>query len=73
MDKRHLIEGCCKQDIRCQKALYDWLHPQMLGVCMRYASDRDQAQDMLQEGFIRVFRKLRHTTTKVRLKDGSER
>lgn len=58
MDKRHLIEGCCKKDIRCQKALYDWLHPQMLGVCMRYASDRDQAQDMLQEGFIRVFRKI---------------
>jgi RNA polymerase sigma factor (sigma-70 family) len=58
MDKQQLIEGCCKQDIRSQKALYDWLHPQMLGVCMRYASDRDQAQDMLQEGFIKVYNKI---------------
>jgi RNA polymerase sigma-70 factor (ECF subfamily) len=58
MDKQQLIEGCCKRDIRSQKALYDWLHPQMLGVCLRYASDRDQAQDMLQEGFIKVFNKI---------------
>ena len=58
MDKQQLIEGCCKQDFRCQKALYDWLHPQMLGVCLRYAVDRDQAQDMLQDGFIKVFRKI---------------
>lgn len=58
MDKQQLIEGCCKQNLRCQKALYDLLHPQMLGVCLRYAIDRDQAQDMLQEGFIKVFKKI---------------
>lgn len=58
MDNQQLIIGCCNQDLRCQKALYDWLHPQMLGICLRYASDRDQAQDILQEGFIKVFKKI---------------
>lgn len=56
MNEQQLIKGCCENDIRCQKALYDKLHPKMLGICMRYAENRDEAQDMLQEGFIKVFK-----------------
>ena len=58
MCPNQLIAGCKKRDERSQKALYDLLHPQMLGVCLRYARDREEAQDILQEGFIRVFQKI---------------
>ncbi len=58
MDIEQLISGCREQDLRSQKALYDLLHPQMFGVCLRYARDRDQAQDLLQEGFVKVFQKI---------------
>ncbi|MEZ4721726.1 MAG: sigma-70 family RNA polymerase sigma factor [Flavobacteriales bacterium] len=58
MDESRLIAGCRRNDLRCQKELYDLMHPKMLGVCMRYAADRDQAQELLQEGFIKVFRKI---------------
>lgn len=58
MDERQLIKGCLNKELRSQKALYDAMHPKMLGVCMRYARDRDEAQDMLQEGFIKVFQNI---------------
>src|SRR6201996_4542689 len=47
--------GCLKNDRKQQEALYRALAPKMLAVCMRYASDKDEAQDILQEGFIKMF------------------
>lgn len=41
-----------------QAALYERFAPRMYGVCLRYTSDPDEAQDILQEGFIKVFRHL---------------
>lgn len=41
-----------------QKILYERFAPKMLGVCLRYARDKEEAEDMLQEGFIKVFFKL---------------
>lgn len=38
---------------------YKQLSPKMYGICLRFASDRDDANDILQEGFIRVFRHLK--------------
>ena len=51
----HIIEGCRRHDRRAQRALYEAFAPMAMGVCMRYASDRDAAQDLLQDGFVRVF------------------
>src|ERR1700749_3010987 len=47
--------GCLKNNRKQQEALYRALAPKMLAVCMRYAHDKDEAQDILQEGFIKMF------------------
>ncbi|WP_448699157.1 RNA polymerase sigma factor [Mucilaginibacter sp. AW1-3] len=47
--------GCLKNDRKQQELLYRTLAPKMLAVCMRYAKDKDEAQDILQEGFIKMF------------------
>ncbi len=47
--------GCLKNDRKQQELLYKTLAPKMLAVCMRYATDKDEAQDILQEGFIKMF------------------
>lgn len=44
------------QDRKTQKAFYQQLAPKMYGVCLRYATDGDDAEDIMQEGFIRVFK-----------------
>ena len=48
-------EGCLKNDRKQQELLYKTLAPKMMAVCMRYAHDKDEAQDILQEGFIKMF------------------
>lgn len=48
-------DGCLRNDRKQQELLYRTLAPKMLAVCMRYAKDRDEAQDILQEGFIKMF------------------
>lgn len=54
-----LIKLCIKGDRASQKALYDRLAPRMFPVCIRYIGDRTQAEDILQEGFITLFGKLK--------------
>ena len=46
-------------DDKAQKAFYQMLAPKMYGVCLRFAVDRAEADDILQEGFIRVFTHLK--------------
>lgn len=58
VDFAHIIEGCRRRDRRAQRLLYDTLAPMAMGVCMRYARDRDEAQDIMQDGFVRVFEKV---------------
>jgi RNA polymerase sigma-70 factor (ECF subfamily) len=55
-----LLNGCKKKDIRAQKQLYDKFAPLMMSVCMRYTGDREVAENILQDGFIKVFDKI-HT------------
>lgn len=50
-----LIESCIKGDRAAQKVLYDRLAPRMFSVCIRYVGDREQAEDILQEGFVTLF------------------
>jgi len=50
-----LWAGCLRNDRKQQELLYRKLAPKMLAVCMRYAHDKDEAQDILQEGFIKMF------------------
>ena len=53
-----LWEGCLRNDRKQQEMLYKLLAPKMLAVCMRYAKDKDEAQDILQEGFIKMFKNM---------------
>jgi RNA polymerase sigma-70 factor (ECF subfamily) len=50
-----LIQGCLRNDAAAQQELYYRYSPKMLSVCYRYAKNREDAEDMLQEGFIKVF------------------
>ena len=54
-----LIRSCIDGDRQSQKALYDRLAPRMFPICIRYIGDRDQAADILQDGFITLFSKLK--------------
>jgi RNA polymerase sigma factor (sigma-70 family) len=47
MTEVELIHGCLKQDKSCQKKLYEQFYGKMMGVCMRYAKNRDEAKDIL--------------------------
>lgn len=53
-----LIKGCIAGDRRMQEELYRRFSPKMYAVCLRYANNADDAQDLLQEGFIKVYRNL---------------
>ncbi len=53
-----IVEGCLRGERRSQEALFKQFYGKMMAVCLRYISDRDSAQEVLQEGFIKVFDKL---------------
>ena len=53
-----LIEGCIVGQPRMQEALYRQYSPKMYAVCLRYAGNDADAQDILQDGFIKVFRNI---------------
>lgn len=55
-DHSQLIKNCLKEKPAAQKQLYEEFAPVMLGVCYRYTKSLDDAQDVLQEGFVRVFK-----------------
>lgn len=53
-----LVAGCLRNDPKSQRAFYERFASKMMAVCRRYGKDEDEAKDMMQEGFIRVFEKL---------------
>ncbi|MBZ5855661.1 RNA polymerase sigma factor [Flavihumibacter profundi] len=53
-----LIKGSIEGDPKMQEALYQRYAAKMFAVCLRYAGNNDDAQDLLQEGFIKVFKNL---------------
>ncbi len=60
MKEETLIASCLRNDPTAQRELYNRFSPRMLSVCYRFAPNRDDAEDMLQEGFIKVFTQM-HT------------
>ncbi|MBC7588031.1 MAG: sigma-70 family RNA polymerase sigma factor [Chitinophagaceae bacterium] len=55
MTEQTIIAGCLHNDAASQRELYSRYSPKMLSVCYRFAHNREDAEDMLQEGFIKVF------------------
>src|SRR5690606_36933612 len=60
MTEDAILQGCLHNDSTAQRELYTRFSPKMLSVCYRFAHNREDAEDMLQEGFIKVFSQM-HT------------
>jgi RNA polymerase sigma factor (sigma-70 family) len=58
MSDEEIIKSCLAGDARAQKLLYDKYARRMMGLCLRYGGDQAIAEDMMQEGWIKVFRNL---------------
>ena len=54
-----IIYKCREDNSAAQTALYNLFSAKMYGVCLRYARDTGEAEDILQEGFVRVFSKIK--------------
>lgn len=58
VSERELVAACIRNERYYQELLYRRFFPAMLRMCMRYAGDRDTAMEIINIGFLRVFRKL---------------
>ena len=62
-DLKNIINECARGNLHAQEKLYRIFAPKMFGVCLRYAKDYTEAEDSLQDGFVKVFlniKKFRH-------------
>ncbi|MGN0036396.1 MAG: RNA polymerase sigma factor [Bacteroidaceae bacterium] len=62
MTERELSERCRKQDGKALRMLYERYAGQLMAVCLRYVADREVAQDVLHDGFLKIFDALQHFT-----------
>jgi len=58
MDEQSLIVGCKRGESWARKKIYEQYAPVMMGVCMRYVGNKDTAEDLLQDGFIKIFTRI---------------
>jgi RNA polymerase sigma factor (sigma-70 family) len=56
LTETELIKGCTRQDPTCQRLLFEQYAGKFMTVCVRYAIDGMEAEDMLQDGFVRIFK-----------------
>jgi len=60
MTEESIIKGCLQKNPLAQRELYNQFSSKMLSVCYRFAQNREDAEDMLQEGLVKVFSQI-HT------------
>ncbi|RYM34114.1 sigma-70 family RNA polymerase sigma factor [Brumimicrobium glaciale] len=58
MDDETLVQKCVSGNGEAQRELFDRFSPLMLGVAMRYIKDKERSEDVLQDGFIKVYKNL---------------
>ncbi len=58
LSESDLISGCINGDRQMQELLYHRFSPKMYAVCLRYSGNSEDARDLLQEGFIKIFKNL---------------
>ncbi|MBO9616292.1 MAG: RNA polymerase sigma factor [Dyadobacter sp.] len=58
MELAELVKACQRQDARAQAVFYDRYKSKLLGVCLRYAKTVAEAEDIFQEGILRIFAKI---------------
>ncbi|MDR3351019.1 MAG: hypothetical protein LBN98_05190 [Prevotellaceae bacterium] len=59
MNECDLITACIKGNIAAQRQLHDKYSAKMMNLCLRYTGTREAAGDLLHDGFIRVFNKIK--------------
>jgi len=57
-EEHDLIRACIRKDRAAQRVLYEEHYGKMMGVCLRYSNNSEDALDILHEGFIKVFKNL---------------
>ncbi|MFW5759735.1 MAG: RNA polymerase sigma factor [Cyclobacteriaceae bacterium] len=58
MNYKKLIKGCKENNRRSQQKLFLLIKDKMMGICLRYANEKAEAEDILQESFIKIFNKI---------------
>jgi RNA polymerase sigma factor (sigma-70 family) len=58
VNEKEIVQGCLNGNERDFKTFYSHYYGKMLNACVRYAKDKEEAKDIVQEGFIRVFKNL---------------
>src|SRR3546814_579342 len=64
MNTESFLEGCRLNDRKAQEMLYRSFSSKMMGVCLRYSSSQFEAEDILQMGFIKVFKNINQFANK---------
>lgn len=54
-----IIEACCKNQQAACKQLYEMYKSSLFAICLRYSSNREEAEDWLQDGFISIFKNIK--------------
>ena len=55
IDDEKILKGCLKHDKRAQKCLFDKYSGMLMGICVRYATDIPEAEDILQESLLKIY------------------
>jgi RNA polymerase sigma factor (sigma-70 family) len=58
LNLERLIAGCLARDRSCQKEIYALFSAPMMSLCMRYTKDRQEAEEVLQDGFLQLYRRI---------------
>lgn len=58
MDDQQLVNECAKNNPQAQRALFDKFAPKMLAICFRYLRNMEEAEDVVQDGFVKIFKKI---------------
>jgi len=57
---QEVLDGCLRNDRRCQRRLYDEYAPRVFGLCQRFARSKEDAEEILMDGFMNIFKNI-HT------------
>ena len=58
MEEILLIKGCIKGDARAQRAIYDQFGPVLMGLCLRYAQNREDAEEIFHDAMMKIYKSL---------------
>ena len=58
MNEQDLLEGCCRNDRKAQEYLYNQYSGKLYVIALRYTKSQQEAEDVIQEAFIKIFNKI---------------